>query len=462
MKIICGTDFSRQANAAALAAAALAARTQLTLKLVHVFDPSRYVNPTKELMDQLHAGRQRKLDLLVERVKLGAAKVEARIVEGSPASTLAEMAARMRADMIVVSAAGQIAPTKWFAGSVADEVVQNSSIPTLVLRDASAFQAWAQDERPLKVLVGYDFSASADAALHWIRSLRTMVACELKIVYVASGANERARLGTAPPASPFYYPSGIRKFLEKELKHKCDLVLGENAAEICVRADWGRPDSHLIEIAAEDGADLVVVGTSQRRGLARLGSISRSVTHYAHLNVLCVPPPRVESVAPSKLIQFERVLVPVDFTARAEEAIEFAYASVRGGGQVRLVHVTAPTHRRGIAASRNGNGQDGINELSSRLESLIPKTAASRGITTQSEVLEHRTPATAICQAAERFDADLVCLGSRGRPRYREALFGSVAQAVLEQSKRAVLVFRKDGRRAAREVTKRELMKCGG
>ena len=332
----------------------------------------------------------------------------------------------------------------------------------LGLREASVFKTWAQDKRSLKVLLGYDFSASADAALHWSRSLRETMTCELKVVYVASAAKERARLGTAPLASPFYYPSGIRKFLEKELKHKCEVVLGQNKAEICVRADWGRPDSHLIEIAAEGGADMVVVGTSQRRGLARLGSISRSVTHYAHMNVLCVPPPRVESIAPSELLQFERVLVPVDFTARAEEAIEFAYASVRGGGQVRLIHVTTPTHRRGTATSRNGNGQDGIKELSSRLAALIPKTAGSRGITTQCEVLEHRELATAICQAAERFDADLICLGSRGRPRYREALFGSVAQAVLEQSKRAVLVFRKDGRRPAREVTKRELMKCGG
>ena len=92
MKIICGTDFSVHANEAALAAAALAARVQGTLTLVHVLDPSRYTNPSKDLMDHLRDGRQKKLDSLTERVKRSGAKVEASVVEGSPAIKLGEWA----------------------------------------------------------------------------------------------------------------------------------------------------------------------------------------------------------------------------------------------------------------------------------------------------------------------------------------------------------------------------------
>jgi hypothetical protein len=65
-------------------------------------------------------------------------------------------------------------------------------------------------------------------------------------------------------------------------------LLGDKA-ETLVNADWGRPGAQLIEMGADSHADLMVVGTSQRRGLARLGSVARAVMHYSHKNVGCVP-----------------------------------------------------------------------------------------------------------------------------------------------------------------------------
>jgi nucleotide-binding universal stress UspA family protein len=137
-------------------------------------------------------------------------------------------------------------------------------------------------------MVGYDFSTSSEAAIRWIASLDTIAPCDITIAYVASPANERARLGIAAPLSPLYYPSALRKFLEEEIEEKTGSVLGSKA-RICVKADWGRPDSQLIEMAADNRTDLMVVGTSQRRGLARLGSVARAVMHYSQKNVACVP-----------------------------------------------------------------------------------------------------------------------------------------------------------------------------
>jgi hypothetical protein len=56
--------------------------------------------------------------------------------------------------LVVVSANGQIAPTKWFVGSVTDQTAQAAEIPTLVIRDAAAIEAWAYGRRPLKLLIG--------------------------------------------------------------------------------------------------------------------------------------------------------------------------------------------------------------------------------------------------------------------------------------------------------------------
>jgi len=65
----------------------------------------------------------------------------------------------------------------------------------------------------------------------------------------------------------------------------------------------------LIEIAADEKADLIVVGTNQRRGLARLGSVSRAVLHHAPLNIACIPISSAEPTGRGSISRFKRVLV---------------------------------------------------------------------------------------------------------------------------------------------------------
>ena len=325
MKIICGTDFSIYADAAAVAAASLAARLELPLILAHVLDPSRYSNPSHDLMDHLRLTRQKKLQALAERAGRQGVIVETTLMEGSPAAKLAELSASTNARFLVVSAIGQIAPTRWLAGSVTDQTVQLSSVPTLVIRDPGSFEGWLRGERPLKVMVGYDFSASSEAAIRWVASLGQIAPCDITIAYVASPANERSRLGIAPPLSPLYYPSALRKFLEEEIRQKCSALL-QNITEICVKADWGRPDSQIIEMAADSRTDLMVVGTSQRRGLARLGSVARAVMHYSQKNVACVPEGWVASASEPPL--FSDASVPASWE-HVGQTIENEYALVQ-------------------------------------------------------------------------------------------------------------------------------------
>lgn len=288
MKIICGTDFSVHADAAAIAAASLAARLELPVTLAHVVDPKRYVNPSVDLMAHLRRTRQWKLQALAARAGQAGVIVETTIMEGSPALMLTELASRSGARLLVVSARGQIAPTQWLTGSVTDQVVQTSVIPTLVVRNARSFGRWLQGERPLRVMVGYDFSASSEAAIRWIASLNAVAPCEINIVYFAPAAGDQSRFGMAARLAPLSFPSTRKRLLEKQILQRTSSVLGTEA-RISVRADGGRANWQLIEKAADHGVDLMVVGASQRRGLARLGSVSRAVLHYFQQNVASVP-----------------------------------------------------------------------------------------------------------------------------------------------------------------------------
>jgi nucleotide-binding universal stress UspA family protein len=121
MRIIYGTDFSVHANSAVLGAAALAARLDLPLTLVHVLNPAKYSNPSSELMAHLLNGRQKKLQVLAERAGHRGVIVETAIVQGSPAEKLAQLAHDAQARLLVIPASGQIAPTQWLTGSVTDQ-----------------------------------------------------------------------------------------------------------------------------------------------------------------------------------------------------------------------------------------------------------------------------------------------------------------------------------------------------
>jgi nucleotide-binding universal stress UspA family protein len=74
------------------------------------------------------------------------------------------------------------------------------------------------------------------------------------------------------------------------------------------------------------------------------------------------------------------------------------------------------------------------------LSSLACEDATARGIVTEVTVVEAREVAKTIRQAAERFGADVICVGAHNRSGLSQAFVGSVARAVMVQSGRPVLV----------------------
>jgi nucleotide-binding universal stress UspA family protein len=71
----------------------------------------------------------------------------------------------------------------------------------------------------------------------------------------------------------------------------------------------------------------------------------------------------------------------------------------------------------------------------------VPPDAGER-FDIEAEIIESGNAAEAISQEAERFDADAICVGSHGRSGLAKTLLGSVAQAVMANSKRPVLIVR--------------------
>lgn len=448
MKILCGTDFSIHANEAANVAAAWAARSNGPLKLVHALETARLDFLSKKDVNYLRAKLGRKLTAEGNRLRATGAEIVESLVLGRPNEVLTASAKDFKADLIVVSSLGHVPPVRWLVGSVAERTAQVSTAPTLVVREHAPLIAWAAGKRPLNVFVGYDFSETADEALRWAASLKKAGPCNITVAFSAWPPAAAWRMGIAGQSSLAQNPPEVQQLLERDLAEKCALLLGKVKAKTLVTSTWGRPEIQLVELATVSAADLMVVGTNRRSGLERwwLGSVSQGILHRAPMNVACVPLPDDRNCTLGRIPNYRRVLAPTDFSKLGNRAVAFAYGAARRGGEVCLIHVLAPADgfiMSGIA-DREEQQAKRIQEITARLQSLIPADALERGIRSLVEVVEDSYPAMSICQAGERYGADLICLGSRGYSGLKVKLLGSVSKAVLRRSRRPVMIIRDD------------------
>lgn len=450
--IICGTDFSENARQAARAAAAIAKQLNEPLLLVHALDFPSYAAKSKAgVFRVVTASRRKSLQQEAERNRKAGAMVEMQLHMGCAEEALVDLAGKGPTRLLVVSSQGRQGAARWFLGSVSERTAERASVPTMVVRDDAPFEAWTRGERPLKVFVAFNFTVTSEAALRWVKELQAIGPCDVAVGYVDWPPEQRARLGGAGSLPLVGNLPDVQTALEREVRARAVELLGEIPVRLRVEANWGRPDARLAEMAKEEGADLIVVGSHQYRGFERLWhtSVSRGLLHSATMSVAVVPLVTRQTQATSMAPPVRRVLVTTDFSALANHAIPHAYTLLRGGGTVHLLHVMHPQelpggrHQQGPRDRRlEARHAKHVQACADKLRALIPPEAAANGVSTEVEVVEHRAVAEAIGQVAERLCADVICLGTHGGSGLSKALLGSVAQQVMASSQRPLFIVR--------------------
>jgi nucleotide-binding universal stress UspA family protein len=422
--IVCGTDFSPQSQKAADVAAAMAMHLKAPLLLVHGIDehgelPLSYRSGLIEaLRGDLH--------LEAQRVRGTGAHVDEVIAGGAPEDGVATRAERANARCIVLASSGHGAVARWGLGSVSEQIAEAAWVPTLVLHDSARLEDWAHGGKPLRVFVGADFTGCSEAALSWAGQLREIGPCEFTVGFVDQHAGERAvQLKRAPEGTPLN--AEVEEMLRHDLRERAASYLQKDALHIRVLPTSGRVDTHMLEMAAECGADLIVIGTHQWHGMSRLRhrSVSRRVLHATKTSIALVPAHRAVTASSPCISQAHRVLVATDLAPHGAAAIPHAFSSLQHGGTVHLLHVAMNADKEAAQLSQ--------------LRELIPDDALQHGFKVEAEVVTGVDPVQAICDAAERLDVDLVCVGSRGPCKNVDAL-GLTTLGVLTRSRRPVLV----------------------
>jgi len=450
-RIVCGTDFSANAQRAADVATALAMKVGATLELVHVTDETNTHAASTEEFREFARPTVERLKAEARRLRGAGADVTEVLLNGYWAEqAISRHVAQVPPALVVISSVSKIAFERWTLGSVSEGVAQSSPAPTLVVRDPEPLLEWARGEATLRVLAGTALGADGDAVLQWVAGLRRFGPCEVTLGHINWPPHSRSEYGGSGPMLLAGNPARLQRMLERDVLAKARSVSAGWEPRVRVVPSWGRPDAPLLSLARSVRSDLIVVGTHQRHGFSRVvhGSVSRDVLRHATASVVCVPLKSTALPAPVVPV-FRRILVATDFSALGNAAIGCAFGAAAPAADVKIVHVIPPLTPAGAAMGAAKGGRVTRARLRraeadacQRLRELVPAAMAARAATVDCAVLQGDDIARLITQEAARFGADLICLGSHGRGLVSEAIVGSVANAVLARADRPVMVSR--------------------
>lgn len=232
-------------------------------------------------------------------------EVEPVIVAGEPAPEIAKAVRDYDIDLVTVVTHGRKGLSRALWGSTAEEIIAEAVCPVLTIRppqhDFVEHKAGRSEIHLNRVLLATNFRPSSAAATQVATQLANQTGAELHAVYVIGDYLEQ--ISVMFPESGLNALSRLRSYVQERMGQ---LSRGDGARAIAHIAE-GRPYAEIVRLAAEQEADLVVIGTNVHAslfgGTPVLGSEIERVVRNAPCPVLCVPAAKVLTPLPALVTQ---------------------------------------------------------------------------------------------------------------------------------------------------------------
>ena len=300
-RIVCAVDFSECSRLALDHAVAIARWYEAELTVLHVFTervpadviPALGIRPMRPLVQpgterrQAVAGELRRFVKPSDVAGLDLEEVAQEAPDAVP-EILAQAAVR-NADLLVLGSHGRSGMQRLLLGSVAEKVLRTSEIPTLIVPAHAAHVGFGHAAPFKHILCPTDFSPSSLDALATAMTLAEEGDADLTVLHVVDTPPEfvDAVMSTRLPLPV------IRANIEASCQKRLQTLVPESVRTYCtvqtVVAE-GRPAREILRVAAEQHADLIVMGVHGRGGIDLLlfGSKTHEVIRTGQRPVLTI------------------------------------------------------------------------------------------------------------------------------------------------------------------------------
>ncbi|MFC1465195.1 MAG: universal stress protein [Candidatus Brachytrichaceae bacterium NZ_4S206] len=342
-----------------------------------------------------------------------------------------------------------------------------------------------------KILVPLDGSALSAAVLPRVRPIARCAGAHVVLLRVIPEIGMRVGAPLPPADAQFAeQPDAPLETVPREIAHyesAARAYLNQVAAEFATagiathtRVVTGPITEGILDVASEEGVDLIAMSTHGRGGLGRflLGSIAGQIVHYAKMPVLLVRATADEQ--PPAECSYRKLLVPLDGSDFSHTVLPHACeVAACVGAQVILLQAipepepeTSEAHwmltfggpasigevpgegglRPGMDLSAQRRWAESIRaELVRRAEHEME--AAQSNLDAAASVfklanvpvetmIQVGRPAEVILDAATANEVDMIAMATHGRSGIQRLLLGSVADRIVRHARVPVLLVR--------------------
>ncbi|MBI4455286.1 MAG: universal stress protein [Acidobacteria bacterium] len=247
---------------------------------------------------KLREGAHRLLLREEQRLRTRGLAVNTTMREGHVSDQIVAACRELPSDLLVIGSRGLGEFRGLLLGSVSQQVVKHAPCSVLIVklrregseRPADLLTPEKHDDAGLRVLLAYDGSPDASAALQTLKSLPLGAGVAVRVLTVV------------PELSRYGFDSASLRLLTEvweEERQAAELAANQAVQEIGITATNvsaqirdGDPAEQVLKAAGELGADVIMLGAKGKSAIERffLGSVSTHVLHGAPCSVWIVRP----------------------------------------------------------------------------------------------------------------------------------------------------------------------------
>ena len=273
--VIVGTDFSKGSYVALEIAVDIANQLHTGIRLLWIKKEKKLLS--SDQMEMTEHLAEEKLQALCDQhgPNLRYGTITWGIESGKVASCIAEEARKEDTPMVVIGTNGASGFEKYWIGSTAVRIVQESPCPTLTIREGYNFHKKLEN-----IVVPIRVNANSRQKVAPAAQMARIFGSHVYILGLLESAQDAYTLRT--------YLKQVEEFFDKEgIPNSSCGRRYENYSQT------------VLNYAASVNADLVVINTEQDRLLARLflGTNAQQIVHNAQIPVLCIHPEDIGDIA---------------------------------------------------------------------------------------------------------------------------------------------------------------------